>query len=308
MPFCGPSCVWGVASGGVRVGIVILPDQRWSIAVRRWQRADAYGFAHGWTYDHIGWRDLVDGPWFDAVPTLAAAALATSRLKLGTMVASPNFRHPVHFAREVTALDDLSSGRLILGVGAGGVAGFDNQVLGQTPLAPRDRVTRFTEFVYLLDRILRGERVTWSGRHYAAVDARGTPGCVQSPRVPFVVAATGPRSMRLAAHYGAGWVTTGTRSDDLNGWWRSVADAAGRFDDILDATGRDPASVDRYLVLDPASPVLSLSSPGYFADALGRATQYGFSDALTYWPREGGWFAGDEAVLETVAADVLPNL
>jgi hypothetical protein len=51
----------------MRVGIVILPDQRWATAAERWRRAEAYGFAHAWTYDHIGWRNLVDGPRFDAV-------------------------------------------------------------------------------------------------------------------------------------------------------------------------------------------------------------------------------------------------
>jgi alkanesulfonate monooxygenase SsuD/methylene tetrahydromethanopterin reductase-like flavin-dependent oxidoreductase (luciferase family) len=292
----------------MRVGIVILPDQRWSVAVHRWRRAEAYGFAHAWTYDHIGWRDLVDGPWFDAVPMLTAAALATSRIRLGTMVASPNFRHPAHFAREVTALDDVSGGRLVLGVGAGGVAGYDNRVLGQAPLAHGARVDRFTEFLDLLDRILRGEWVTWRGEYYAVVDARSTPGCVQSPRVPFVVAATGPRSMRLAARYGDGWVTTGARAEDVDGWWRTVSEMARRFDDALDATGRDPATVDRYLMLDPASPVYSLSSPEYFTEAVGRAAEYRFTDTVTYWPRTTGWYAGSEAVLETVAADVLPRL
>lgn len=292
----------------MRAGVVILADQRWPIAAQRWQRAEAYGFAHGWTYDHIGWRDLVNGPWFDAVPTLTAAALTTSRIQLGTMVASPNFRHPAHFAREVTALDDICGGRLILGVGAGGVAGYDNHVLGQAPLTPRARVDRFTEFVDLLDRILRDEAVTWHGTYFTAVDARSTPGCVQAPRVPFVVAATGPRSMRLAARYGAGWVTTGARSDDLTAWWATVAEAARRFDEVLDAAGRDPATVDRYLMLDPASPVYSLSSATFFADALAQAAEYGFTDAVTYWPRATGWYAGDEAVLDRVAADVLPKL
>src|SRR6185312_13272512 len=118
----------------MRVGIIILPDQRWSEASRRWRLAEEYGFDSAWTYDHLGWRDLVDGPWFDAVPVLTAAALATSRIRLGTMVASPNFRHPVHFAREVIALDDIAGGRLTLGLGAGGL-GFDAAVLGRPDLS-----------------------------------------------------------------------------------------------------------------------------------------------------------------------------
>src|SRR3954467_225291 len=128
----------------MRVGIVILPDQRWAEAEHRWRQADAWGFDHAWTYDHLGWRDLVDGPWFDAVGTLTAAATVTSRIRLGTLVASPNFRHPVHFARELTGLDDVSDGRVLLGVGAGGL-GFDADVLGAAPLTPRQRADRYAE-------------------------------------------------------------------------------------------------------------------------------------------------------------------
>src|ERR1041384_6029464 len=130
----------------MRIGIVILPDQRWSVAGRRWQRAEEYGFDHAWTYDPLGGRDLVDGPWFDAVPTLTAAAMVTRRIRLGTFVATPNFRHPVHLAREVTALDDISQGRLLLGLGAGGT-GFDSAVLGGPELTPGRRVDRFAEFL-----------------------------------------------------------------------------------------------------------------------------------------------------------------
>src|SRR5207248_3255349 len=79
----------------VRVGIVILPEDRWWAAEPKWRAAEEYGFDHAWTYDHLGWRNLVDGPWFSAVPTLTAAAMVTSRIRLGTFVASPVARHPV---------------------------------------------------------------------------------------------------------------------------------------------------------------------------------------------------------------------
>jgi alkanesulfonate monooxygenase SsuD/methylene tetrahydromethanopterin reductase-like flavin-dependent oxidoreductase (luciferase family) len=289
----------------LRIGIIILPDQRWPQAQRRWRQAEEYGFDHAWTYDHLGWRDLVDGPWFDAVPTLTAAAMVTSRIRLGTMVASPNARHPVHFAREVTALDDISAGRLTLGIGSGG-ASFDAAVLGGPQLSPRARFTRFAEFVELLDTLLRNDRTTWQGDYYAAVDARSTPGCVQAPRVPFVVAANGPRSTRLAARFGQGWVTTGAKADDLDAWWRSVAESVKRFEDALAGADRDPAAVDRYLSLD-AAPVFSLSSVEFFAEAVGRADELGFTDALTHWPRPSSWYAGDESVLDAVATDILPR-
>src|SRR3954462_12504863 len=124
----------------MRIGIVILPDQRWSVSAGRWRRAEEYGFDHAWTYDHLGWRDLADGRWFDAMLTLTAAATVTSRIKLGTLVASANFRHPVHFAREITALDDISGGRLTLGIGAGAAGpSFDAIWLRRPPPEPRPR-------------------------------------------------------------------------------------------------------------------------------------------------------------------------
>jgi alkanesulfonate monooxygenase SsuD/methylene tetrahydromethanopterin reductase-like flavin-dependent oxidoreductase (luciferase family) len=282
----------------LRVGIVILPELRWADARARWTRAEEYGFAHAWTYDHLGWRDLVEGPWFDSIVTLTAAAGATESIRLGTLVASPNFRHPVHFAREITALDDISGGRLTLGVGAGAAApSFDARVLGGPELSPSRRVDRFAEFVELLDLLLREQRATWRGSYYEAVDARTTPGCLQSPRVPFVVAANGRRSMGLAERFGDGWITTGTRTDDLEDWWRSVADRAARFS----------GSGDRYLSLD-AGPQFSLSSRGFFEEQVGRAAELGFTDVITHWPRPDSWYEGDEAVLEEVAEHVLPQL
>ncbi|MEV4480017.1 LLM class flavin-dependent oxidoreductase [Micromonospora coxensis] len=290
----------------MRIGIVILPDQRWSEAQQRWRQAEEWGFDHAWTYDHLGWRDLVDGPWFDSMATLTAAATVTSRIRLGTLVASPNFRHPAAFARQVTALDDISAGRVLLGLGAGGI-GFDSAVLGGETLPPRQRVDRFAEFAELLDLILRQDGATWRGEWFSAVDARNNPGCVQQPRVPFVMAANGPRSMRLVARFGQGWVTTGTGEEDLAGWWEGVAAVSARLDDTLAAAGRDPATLDRYLSLDSA-PVFSLSSADFFAEQVARAAALGFTDVVTHWPRASSWYAGDEEVLVDVATRLLPEL
>jgi alkanesulfonate monooxygenase SsuD/methylene tetrahydromethanopterin reductase-like flavin-dependent oxidoreductase (luciferase family) len=224
------------------------------------------------------------------------------------MVASPNFRHPAHFVREVTALDDLSEGRITLGIGAGGTD-YDAHVVGLAPLSKRERVDRYAEFLDLFDKLLRAEApVSVEGDWYTAVDARGTPGCVQRPRVPFVVAANGPRSLRLAARYGQGWVTTGGGpQSSVDTWWRGVAEARSAFDEALVAAGRDPSTVDKYLSLD-ASGVFALSSVEAFTDAAGRAAEAGFTDIVTHWPRREDWYAGDEAVLEAVARDVLPAL
>jgi alkanesulfonate monooxygenase SsuD/methylene tetrahydromethanopterin reductase-like flavin-dependent oxidoreductase (luciferase family) len=292
----------------VRFGLIVLPDQRWRQSVRRWRLAEEYGFDHAWTYDHLGWRSLVDGPWFDAVPTLTAAAAVTERIRLGTMVASPNFRHPVSFMRQLTALDDISGGRILLGLGAGaGGASFDTRVLGERSLTPRQRVDRFGEFAELLDLLLRMDHVTWSGHYYRAVDARNLPGCVQVPRIPFVLAADGPRSIALAARLGDGWVTTGGGSAaGPDTWWRRVGDAVASFTDAVSAAGRDPAAVPRYLSVD-ASGVFALRSAAYFAEVAGRAAELGFTDVVTHYPRLDEPYAGDESVLEAVAADVLAS-
>lgn len=287
---------------GVRVGIVILPEYRWPLAEQKWRAAESYGFDHAWTYDHIGWRSLVDGPWFDAVPTLTAAATVTRRIRLGTLVASPNFRHPVPFARSLLALDDISSGRLLFGVGSGGVGGYDNYVLGGQPLEPRPRVDRFAEFVAQLDSLLTNESTSLAGKYYTSVDARSAPGCAQHPRVPFVVAANGPRSMRLAARFGQGWVTTGKGGETIEDWWAGIADLAKKFADTPGSEG-----LDRYLSLD-AAPVFSLSSVEYFREAAGRAAELGFTDIVAHWPREEGVYAGRLSTLERVARDVLPEL
>jgi alkanesulfonate monooxygenase SsuD/methylene tetrahydromethanopterin reductase-like flavin-dependent oxidoreductase (luciferase family) len=288
----------------VRTGIVILPEHRWWVAEPKWRAAEDLGFHHAWTYDHLGWRTLVDGPWFAAVPTLTAAAMVTSRIRLGTLVASPNFRHPVPFARELMTLDDVSDGRLTLGVGAGGI-GYDTAVFGE-PLQP-GRTQRFAEFVELLDLLLTRERTTWQGEYYAAHEARSAPGCVQRPRIPFVVAANGPKAMDVAARYGTGWVTTGPGTEDLGEWWSGVAERSDQFDEVLARINRARSTVDRYLFLD-ASPQYSLSSVEVFRDMVGRARELGFTDVVSHWPRADGVYAGSESVLEQVAADVLPEL
>ena len=274
------------------------------MAEHKWKAAEEYGFHHAWTYDHMGWRSLVDGPWFGAVPTLAAAAAATSTIRLGTLVASPNFRHPVPFSRELLALDDLSDGRFTLGVGAGGV-GYDTEVMGTTP--PRSRQGRFEEFVAALDLLLAQERTTFSGDYYEIRDARSAPGCVQRPRLPFVVAANGPKAMGVAAKYGTGWVTTGPETDDEAEWWDGVAAMTARFREVLAGIGRAKESIDFHLNAD-SCPVYSLTSVDRFREVAGRARELGFTDLVVHWPRADGVYAGSEAVLERVAADVLPEL
>jgi len=308
----GPTDTLDRTETHVRIGIVLLPQDRWSVAEQRWRRAEEYGFDHAWTYDHLAWRSLADEPWFATVPLLAAAAAVTERIALGTWVASPNFRHPVPFAKDVMGLDDVSGGRFLLGVGAGG-EGYDAAVLGR-PATRGERVARFSEFVDLLDELLTHPVTEWAGEHYEAHGARMIPGCVRSPRVPFVVAANGPRAMRVAARHGQGWATYGPPSgegaDDApagrrttaawEAWWAGLGDLVARFDDVAREAGRDPAMIDRYLNVD-ASPRFALESVDVFEESVGRARALGFTDVVVHWPRAEGVYAGSEAVLDEVA-------
>lgn len=290
----------------MRVGIVILPEDRWWAAEPKWRAAEEYGFDHAWTYDHLGWRSLVNGPWFSAVPTLSAAAMVTSRIRLGTFVASPNFRHPVPFTRELLTLDDLADGRLVIGVGAGG-SGYDVEVFGEPELSARQRVDRFAEFVEALDGSLRVDGFDYSGAYYTVQGSRNLPGPVQRLRPPLLLAANGAHSMRLAARIADGWVTTGRPAETQKEWWRGVRELKERFEETLVQSGRDTSAVHRYLSLD-AAPVFSLSSMEAFADAAGRAGELGFTDIVVHWPRSSAPYQGREAVLEQVADDLLPRL
>ena len=142
----------------MRHGIVILPQEPWSTARAKWESAEALGFDHAWTYDHLSWRTLADQVWHATVPTLTAAAVVTQTIRLGTFVASPNFRHPVPFAKEIATVDDISGGRFILGIGSGGT-GFDAFVLGQPEYSPRERHQRYVEFVAVLIKSLRNKTI-----------------------------------------------------------------------------------------------------------------------------------------------------
>lgn len=279
----------------MRFGIAILPEYRWSEAAPRWRRAEALGFDHAWTYDHLVWAGLPDSPWFGALPTLTAAAMVTSRIELGTFVSSPNYRHPYLFLRDLLAVDDISGGRLICGLGTGG--DLDSGILGDD-LALKERVDRFHEFVEVLDRLFREDHVDHSGAFYTTVDARTLP--LSVPRPPFVIAANGPRALRLAAAYGQGWVTFGRGGDSLQEWWTGVEELAARLDEAEAATGR-PDPLRRYLSMD-GSPRFSLESVDLFEEMVGRADAMGFTDVVTHWPRAEGVYAGSESVLDEVAS------
>ena len=287
----------------MRVGLVILPSDRWADARRQWEWADGSGFSTAWTYDHIRWGGMPDGPWHAAIPVLAAAAAVTERVRLGTLVATPNFRHPVTLARDALALDDLSNGRLDLGLGAGSV-GPDATALGQEPWTASERLTRFEEFLQVLQPVVDGEPATRTSlrtAHYSAVEAPSTPGAVQRP-LPLTIAAGGLRGLRLAALYGRHWVTVGPTG-------RGPATPEDVFDAITRqlpllreacrVVGRGPSSIGRTLLWTPTEPVIT--SLDQFDELVGPCAELGFDQFVLHHPAQTGPYGGDVKTFEKIA-------
>ncbi|MFI6470496.1 LLM class flavin-dependent oxidoreductase [Streptomyces sp. NPDC050516] len=300
----------------LRLSTVILPVRRWSEGGReQWRHAEALGFHTAYTYDHLSWRTFRDGPWYGAVPTLTAAAAATEKLRLGTLVTSPNFRHPVTLAKDLISLDDISGGRITLGIGAGG-NGFDASTLlmgGEQPWTPRERADRFGEFVPLLDRLLTEDSVTHEGTFYSANEARNIPGCVQRPRLPFAVAGNGPRGMKLAARYGQAWVTTGDPKIFETGTpaesRAAIRDQIEKLGKACAELGRDVAGLDKILLTgftpDRNQPLDSLDA---FVDFAGRHAELGITEIAVHAPIPDSDFATDQAVFEKIATEALAQL
>lgn len=294
----------------MRLSTVILPIHRWNEGREVWRRAEELGFHAAYTYDHLSWRSFRDQPWFGAVPTLTAAACATERLRLGTLVTSPNFRHPVTLAKELLTVDDISGGRLTVGIGVGGT-GFDATAMGQEPWTARERADRFDEFLPLLDELLTQDSSTSKGTYYSAVEARNIPGCVQQPRVPFYVAATGPRGLKLAAEYGQGWVSYG----DPRGPADVPVDEApavirtqlARLRAACEAHGRDYASL-RKVLLQGSTAEQPLRSLDAFVDYAGTYRDLGIDEIVIHWPVPDSIFDNDLAVFEEIATEGLAQL
>jgi alkanesulfonate monooxygenase SsuD/methylene tetrahydromethanopterin reductase-like flavin-dependent oxidoreductase (luciferase family) len=294
----------------MRLGVVCLPTDPWPEWRRRAEHLEGLGYDHLWTYDHLSWRHYVDGPWHASLPLLTATAAVTSRIRLGTLVSSPNFRHPVTLAKEAMTLDEISAGRLTLGIGSGGT-GFDARTLGGEPWSAAERGERFGEFVFLLDRLLREPSTTWSGRYYAAHEARMIPGSVQRPRVPLAVAAAGPRALALAARYGDAWVTFGdpTASEPTpEHTARAVREQLARLTDECERIGRDPAEIAR-IFLSGNTPERPLSSVDTFGEFATRYRDLGITDLVFHHPRHDDPRWNDSPdIVDGIASRVLPAL
>jgi len=288
----------------------MLPTDPWPETVERARRLEQLGYDHLWTYDHLSWRRYRDQAWFAAIPWLTGLAAVTSRVRLGTMVASPIFRHPVTLAKEAMTLDHISGGRLTLGIGAGR-AGFDATVLGGGHPTPAQLAARLAEFVHVLDRLLRQPATSHEGTHYTVNDARMIPGCVQRPRVPLAIAAGGSTTLSLVARYADAWITYGDathRERSPAGTERVVRAQCEQLAEYCDVVGRAASEIAR-IYLAGNTDERPLASVTAFTDFAGRYRDLGFTDLVFHHPRpdDPAW-ADNPEIVEAIATEVLPTL
>jgi probable F420-dependent oxidoreductase len=164
--------------------------------------AEEAGFDSIWVGDHYLYRDERGerGPW-QAWALLAGLAAVTSRVRLGPLVACLGFHAPAVLAKTAATVDEISGGRLVLGVGAG----WNETEFRAFGLPFDHRVSRFEEAFEIVRRLLAGERVSFAGRFFATEDAVLVP--APRRRGPLMVGGNGPRLLAAALPHADAWNT-----------------------------------------------------------------------------------------------------
>ena len=188
----------------MRFGIMTFCRAPFDEIVRLVRSAEELEFDSAWVDDDVLTPSYGD---YEAWTVLGALATATERIRLGTMVTVPPFRHPAVLAAQVMTVDHISQGRAQIGLGAGGPPNNYGAV-GFADWSPRERAERLEEQAAILSVLLRGERVDFEGKHYCVADAQVTQP-IQRPRPPLIVAAHGERGLRTVARHADGWNTLG---------------------------------------------------------------------------------------------------
>jgi probable F420-dependent oxidoreductase len=172
-----------------------LPARGWLDHVRR---VESLGFDTFLIRDHL----LPDffGDQLAPLPALAAAAAATTTLRLGTLVLDNDFRHPAMLAKEAATIDHLSGGRLELGLGAGWLK-REYDVAGIPYDSAGTRIGRLEESVQILKSLLSDNTCSFSGNHYQISELRNVPTSYQHPHPPILLGGGKPRMLRLAGKY-----------------------------------------------------------------------------------------------------------
>ncbi len=214
---------------------------RWSDLLAMAQRAETLGFDSLWLVDHLWYRHPLDddtepqrGVW-ECWSLLAALAAVTARVELGTLVACTSFRNPALLAKMADTVEEISGGRLILGLGAGYYAAE----FAAYGYAVDRLVSRFEEAVPIIHGLLRNGAVDFEGTFYRAHEPELRPRGPRKDGPPILIGAAGDRTLRLTARYADLW----------NMWTINSPERLAGFQDRIDAAclqvGRDPATLGR---------------------------------------------------------------
>jgi alkanesulfonate monooxygenase SsuD/methylene tetrahydromethanopterin reductase-like flavin-dependent oxidoreductase (luciferase family) len=214
----------------LRIGVQ-LPEVerevRWPEYAAMATAAEEAGFDSVWVGDHMLYRgdDRPErGPW-DAWAVLAALAAITSRVQLGPLVACTGFHPPGVIARMAAAIDEISGGRFVLGLGCG----WNEGEFAAFGIPYDHRVARFEEAFAIARGLLAGERVTLEGRYWQAADAVLLP--PPARRTPLMIGSNGPRMLGIALPHVDAW----------NTWWDGYGNTVPGFADLnaqIDAAAR----------------------------------------------------------------------
>jgi alkanesulfonate monooxygenase SsuD/methylene tetrahydromethanopterin reductase-like flavin-dependent oxidoreductase (luciferase family) len=221
---------------------------RWSDLLAMALKAEAVGFDSIWVTDHLIHRDRAAevGPW-ECWSLISALAAVTSRAEIGTLVLSTSFRNPAHLAKMADTADEISGGRLILGLGAGW-----NEPEYRAFGYPFDhRVDRFDEAMMIITELLRTGKVDFRGTYSEAIDCILRPRGPRPEGLPILVGTSGgTRMLKLAARYADAW----------NVWFKTfdnnvdlLAELLRSVDAACAEVGRDPDTLERTAALKIAT-------------------------------------------------------
>lgn len=207
----------------------------------RWKRlarvAEELGFESLWRSDH--YQSLVGTDPREALETwtsLTVAATITRKIRFGPLVCSVTFRHPVNVARMAAAIDTLSGGRFVCGLGAGWNEP-EHRAFGLPFPAPRARLEMLDEAAMICKALWEGGPVTFNGKHYRLENARIAPTPSQAP-MPLVIGGSGDRLLRIVAKHATEWNSHGMGPEQY-------AARRSALDDACREVGRNPDTIER---------------------------------------------------------------
>lgn len=293
----------------LRFQVLTLPGRPWAEYRAQVLRIEELGFDIAAVPDHF--CDWANPPahWMECWALMAALAAETSTIRLATNVAQIPLRHPGVLAHQAVTVDQISGGRVELGIGTGLTIDPGTEMIGLPNWSNAERAARFGEYIELLGLLLSQDVTTYDGEYYSAQDAVMNPSSLQRPRLPVVAAALGPKMMRHAARHADTW-TTMSFSPDFEVQIDELVDRSQQMNDLCVEIGRDPNTLRRGVNLFDAQARAAGGRLRYYddEDLFARlVTSYrdaGYTDIGLYYPADPSQLEA----FEHIAQQVIPSL